>query len=342
MGTVCIILTWFILNSLIGEQHYGDTSENISTSSTGDYTSSIGVPTKEKPDITSIKNKYHQWQQDVMQDVRSLYPSSSTENTETSPVINREGCTVHFIDVGQGNAVIIESEGHFLLYDGGNYDTRNKLYQYMDMLGITRLDYLICSHYDADHIAACSYVLRDFEVDCVIEPDYKHDTTTYGYLIDAQEETQVPVKHPSVGDQFSLGDSSFMVICPVSYDYVEGNNNSVGIRLTNGIHSVLLTGDAELESELDFTEYADTYQIPLESDVLLCGHHGGNSSTSNMLLDRVKPQIAVISVGIDNEYGHPRQEVLDRLNARDASVYRTDQRGTIVIDLRDLSIFFEK
>ena len=245
-------------------------------------------------------------------------------------LLGANSATVHIIDVGQGNAILIQDHGHNLLYDCGNYDTSDYLVKYLRKQGVISFDYVVLSHYDADHCAAAPTIFEKFIVSSIIEPDYEHDTETYEHVMEAQR--FLDVKHPSIGDTYMLGDGIVTVICPTDYDFEEGNNNSVGIRYESNGHSILLTGDAEVESEYDFLEYDKEHDIELDSDIYLAGHHGSNSSSTNSLLDAVSPEIAVISVGKDNEYGHPKEEVLERLKEHGAEIYRTDEQGTIVFD----------
>lgn len=244
-----------------------------------------------------------------------------TADSTEQPSDPEGGMDVYFIDVGQGNAVLFQANGQNLLYDGGNWDTSEDVTQFLKEHGVTTLDYLVISHYDSDHCAGCIQVLEEFTVGQVLEPAYVHDSKTYEKLMETQKAAGVPVLSPEYHSTYSFGNGNFQIVCPVSYTYEESNNNSIGIRMVYGEKSFLLTGDAEMESEYDsFTE-------PMPTTVYLCGHHGSSSSTSEQLMKMVTPEIAVISVGADNEYGHPTEQTLTRIAG--CEIYRTDLDGTI-------------
>lgn len=242
--------------------------------------------------------------------------ASAPENTTLS---------VTFLDVGQGNCVIAESNGHYMLIDGGNSDHSSFVVSYLRNLGITTLDYVVISHYDADHLSGIIGVLNNYNVTKVISPDYESDTKTYNSYVSIMDEKNYTAIHPSIGDNFNLGNASFQIVAPTKYTYEDENNNSVGIRLTDGSHSFLILGDAESESESDLINDG----IDLSCDVYMVSHHGSSSSSTNALLDLIHPSIAVISVG-HNDYGHPTEQSLKRLRSHNISILRTDQDGTII------------
>ena len=160
-------------------------------------------------------------------------------------------------------------------------------------------------------------------------PDVANDTMTYEEVMDDIEKENVPVEHPKVGEEFGFGDATFTVLCPetdlVSSD--DTNDASVGIKLVHGENSFVMCGDASEKSE---SAMVKRFGSALECDVLKCGHHGSRTSTSEVFLKATNPTWAVISCGVDNSYGHPHQETLERLNNDDVQVYRTDLLGTII------------
>lgn len=248
---------------------------------------------------------------------------------ETAEATNGKS-SIHIIDVGQGNAVLIQADGCTLLYDGGNWDTKDVLMAYLKENNVYRLDYLVVSHYDADHCAGLVPVMEQMEVGMVLEPDYVHDSNTYQKLMETQQERGIVPVHPSIGDTYALGNGTFTVVCPVDYDYPDGNNCSVGIRFSYGSISCIMTGDAEWESEAEFTEYAGIYGIELKSNIYVAGHHGSASSSSDALMDAVCPDIVAVSAGTGNRYGHPAESTMERIKRWDVELYRTDMQGTIV------------
>lgn len=232
---------------------------------------------------------------------------------------------VHFLDVGEGLSVLVRSGEHTLLYDGGDRGASSFVVSYLQNQGITKLDYVVASHYDADHLNGLIGALHAFSVDTVLGPDYVHSSATYHSFLRALEEKNLAVIHPAVGDIYSLGDASFTILAPERITD-EPNNNSIAIRLVNGQNSFLLSGDAQSESEDDMCRSG----LTLHSDVICPGHHGSGDATSKQFLDYTQPSWAVISVGADNDYGHPHQETLRRLSDAGVTVLRTDELGTIV------------
>jgi len=250
-------------------------------------------------------------------------PNSNISTVASAPT--GTNLSVTFLDVGQGNCVIVESNGHYMLIDGGNSQYSSKVVSYLKDLGITTLDYIVISHYDADHLSGIIGVLNNYKVTKVISPDYESDTKTYGSYISIMNKKNYTAIHPSIGDEFNLGNATFKIVSPIKYSYEDENDNSVGIRLTDGSHSFLLLGDAEAQSESDILNSG----IDLSCDVYMVSHHGSSNSSTNALLDLAKPSIAVISVG-KNDYGHPTEQTLNRLLSHNISILRTDQDGTII------------
>ena len=232
---------------------------------------------------------------------------------------------VTFLNVGQGNCMIAESDGHYMMIDGGDNKHSSFVVSYCQNLGIEQFDYIVVSHYDADHLSGLVGVLLNFRVGTVLAPGYEADTKIYQSYLTALKTRQLTATVPAIGDTYMLGSASFTVVAPVSYAYDEENNNSIGIRMTDGYHSFLVLGDAQTKSEKDILETGEN----LKSDVYVVSHHGSSSSTSAALLQAVQPSYGVISVG-DNDYGHPTDKILDRLARYNVSVLRTDQDGTLI------------
>ena len=232
---------------------------------------------------------------------------------------------VHYLDVGQGLSVLVRSGDHALLYDGGDRSHSSFVVAYLKRQGITKLDYLIASHYDADHLSGLIGVLHTTQVDTVLGLDYVHTSKTYTSFQNAVTDSWNTVCHPTAGSDYQLGDAYFTVVGPIR-PYTDSNNNSIAIRIVNGDNSFLLTGDAEMQSEEDMCRSG----LNLYSDVICPGHHGSSNATTSLLLACTQPIWAVISVGAGNDYGHPHQETLQRLADAGVKVLRTDEHGTIV------------
>lgn len=235
--------------------------------------------------------------------------------------------SVTFLDVGQGNAVLVEQGGAYMLIDGGNRDYSSFVVSYLKEQGVEELAYVIASHYDADHLNGVVGALHAFSCGQVLAPDYVTDTRVYESFERVIKEQDIALAYPAVGDTYTLGDASFTVVCPKAYDPKEDNDNSVGIRLVYGDTSFLICGDAGKAEEQAMLDSG----VTLESDVYLASHHGSEGSSSEAFMRAVSPTAVVISAGAGNSYGHPTRTVLDRVKACGAALYRTDLQGTITV-----------
>ena len=268
--------------------------------------------------------------------------SGKTEKTESGTESKPEPkalLKIHFLDVGQGACALIESDGHYMLIDGGGRDSSSFTVSYLAQLGIEKFDYMVATHFDEDHIAGLIGVFNKFAVGTVLEPSYETDTSIYASFKEAEKKSGAEIIIPEPGKEYTLGDAEFTILAPkksISEEETEEekaaksqaeNNQSICILLKNGDNKVLFTGDAEQEEERYLVESGRD----IRADVYLVGHHGSSSSSSELLLDAVKPEYAVISCGTGNDYGHPTQEVLDRLWDKDVSVFRTDEQGNIIM-----------
>lgn len=235
--------------------------------------------------------------------------------------------SMHVIDVGQGLSLLFESDGHYLLYDGGDSDYSSKVVSYLQEQGVQTLDYVVASHYDADHLNGVVGALHAFEVDTVLAPDYETDTKIYQSFINTVVEKELDVIHPYAGVKYALGNSSFTVLAPEEEEYSDDNDYSIVLRFVCGKTSYLVSGDATTLSEEEMLAGG----LELDSDIYVAGHHGSASSSSQEFLDAVSPDIAVISCKENNQYQHPSQEVMERLQAAAVQVYRTDKQGDFEI-----------
>ena len=232
---------------------------------------------------------------------------------------------VHFIDVGQGLAILVQSGGENLLYDGGNRAHADEVVQYLKNQQVETIDYMISSHYDEDHLGGLVKCLDNFEVEHVLGSDYVHTSELFNTFMNTATAHAIIVEYPSVGDTYEFGTGSFTVMAPDGISQ-NSNDNSVVIRLVNGNNSFMFMGDAEETSEQDMISTG----MNLDCDVLSLGHHGSASSTTWDLLEASTPSWAVISCGQDNSYGHPSAETMGKLKDMDIPVFRTDDQGTII------------
>jgi beta-lactamase superfamily II metal-dependent hydrolase len=266
----------------------------------------------------------------------ALIASACVEEATPAPIVPPAGdvLTVAFLDIGQGDAILIRSPGGMtMLIDGGNSDKdgREVILPKLREWGADRLDVMVATHPDADHIGGLPFVLENFEVGSVALTGQVHTTQVYERFLTDIRDLQVSAIPVRTGTIIPFDSAvSVEVLGPDDrFVQVQGDNNnaSIVIRLTYGQASFMLTGDAEdAEETAILAGGAD-----LRSAVLKVGHHGSRSSTGEAFLSAVEPQIGVISAGEDNRYGHPHQDVLDRLSQHGVTIYRTDLSGTITI-----------
>lgn len=285
------------------------------------------APEKTTPEVTDMP-------EEVTPEVTDVPEATTVPEITVTPAVtdvseepeSYQELKVHFLDVGQGLAVFAQCGDQTLIYDGGDRKTSSFVVSYLQKQGVTTLDYVISSHYDADHVYGLIGCLRAFDVKKVISSDYQHDSETYKKFVQAVEEEGLAMEHPSVGTEYSFGSGSFTILAPEKAIPGESNKNSVVVKLVNGEQSFLLTGDAESSSEKAMCDSG----MDLSCDVLVPSHHGSATATSWEFLQETVPAYAVISCGSDNQYGHPDKDTMDKLQAMEISVYRTDKQGTVV------------
>jgi len=251
-------------------------------------------------------------------------PDIFTQKVHNNP---SEYLKVHFIDVGQGDSILIETTDSAMLIDAGENDQGDIVVGYLQSQDIENLDYVIGTHPHSDHIGGLDTVIQSFPIETIILPPVSHTTKTFEDVLDAVEEAGHQLTKPKVGDTYSLGNASFTIIAPNSEKYSELNNYSVGIKLDFYNNSFVFTGDAEKLAEKEMLENG----LNLSADVFKIAHHGSVSSNSDEFWDAIDPDIAVVSAGHNNTYDHPHTEVLQAVLERGIKLYRTDLQGTIVL-----------
>lgn len=234
---------------------------------------------------------------------------------------------VSFLDVGQGESIVVRSRGNTILIDGGDQGARGIVLEYLNDAEITRLCYVVATHPHSDHIGGLIPVLRDFEIGSLIKPDVPleaQDTRIHRNFLEAIYNHDVHVIHPAPGDRLTAGIIEMEVVAPPPGRH-SVNDMSVVLRMEHGGTSFLFTGDAEAASERWMVNNARI----LAACVLSVGHHGSRTSTTEIFLAAVAPEIAVISAGYNNRFGHPHVEVTSRLTLHGVEILRTDELGTI-------------
>ncbi len=250
------------------------------------------------------------------------------------------GLKVHFIDVGQGDSMLIQTpNGKAILVDAGENSEGEKIVEYLKAQGIRKLDVLVGTHPHEDHIGGMDLVVDSFDIGRIYMPKKSTTTKTFKDLLNAIKYKNLKVDTAMAGVGIDVDESvQISMIAPNSNDYEDLNNYSVVIKLTYNNTSFLLTGDAQNISEKEMLSKG----YNLKSDVLKVGHHGSHSSTTQKFLKAVSPEYAVISLAKENDYRHPHKETLKKLSDEKIQVFRTDESGTIIALSDGKTIKFEK
>ncbi|MBQ3264467.1 MAG: MBL fold metallo-hydrolase [Ruminococcus sp.] len=258
--------------------------------------------------------------------VTAIFASSCSQ--ASTPVAADEGSAkllVHFLDVGQGDSILLESDDEFVLIDGGERDCGDQVLRYIEDRGADELKYMIATHPHADHIGGLRPVVNGIEVENFITKSADCDTYSWTKLLRAVENNHVNTIEAQADDTYSFGSAELTVLAPLSVYPEDYNNASIVVMVTCGSIRFLLTGDAGRESEYEMLDRGEE----LSADVLKCGHHGSSDSTSDRFLKAVNPSFAVVSCGADNDYGHPHRETVQKLKTLGCPLLRTDETGTI-------------
>lgn len=248
------------------------------------------------------------------------------EEKEVQEVDNQ--LKVHFINVGQGDSTFIElPNGKNVLIDGGTRSNGQTVLEYLNDLKVETIDYLIATHPHEDHIGGLVNVVKEYNIGKIYMPDKAHTTIVFEDLLLAIQEKGYSIKKAQAGDVlFEEEGLSMKILAPSGMSGSNLNNYSVANRLVFRDTAFVFTGDAEQKSEKDMVESG----YDLEADVLKIGHHGGDTSSISSFLSAVNPDYGVISVGENNQYGHPHANVMNRLADHGIRTFRTDQDGTII------------
>ena len=241
---------------------------------------------------------------------------------------NMQGLSVEFIDVGQGDSTLIVCNGKSMLIDCGEKEYYRIIQSHLKEKGIEKIDYAVATHPHSDHIGSMDRIISDFEIGTFIMPSVSEkiisETEVYKRMRKALDENSINVQTLSAGDSFMLSEAEISVIGP-SGEYDNLNDTSLVLMLTYGESKFLFTGDIEEDGE----EAVLKSGADLKCDVLKVAHNGSDTSTCDEFLKKADPDIAVISVGAGNGYGHPNKKVIEKLLKSGAMIYRTDDDGTV-------------
>lgn len=246
-----------------------------------------------------------------------------TESSETGNL------TIHFIDVGQADAILLECDGEYMMVDGGNVADSSLVVSYLQTQGVTKLEAVVGTHAHEDHVGGLAGVLAVYETAAVYAPTRTYASQCFDNFVRYTDQQGLIITIPQPGDVIEFGGATATVLGPVK-SYADPNNTSIVLMVRYGDTSFLLTGDMETEAENDMLNFWGE-DFDWSADLLKVGHHGSDTSTGYRFLNAVMPQYGIISVGADNTYGHPCGAPLSKLKDAGVSVYRTDKMGNILV-----------
>jgi competence protein ComEC len=236
----------------------------------------------------------------------------------------------YFLDVGQGDSSVILFKDKVILIDAGETDQGDRVVSDLENLGVRKIDLLVATHPHSDHIGGMQKVLAAFTVGKVLDSGIPSTSSLYEHFLETVDEENIPYAVAEKGMTIDLDPSlGILVLSPPEERTGDDiNTNSIVLRISYGTVNLLYTGDATTAAEDAMMKTG----YPLTADILKVGHHGSSGSSSAAFLGRVDPEVAIISLGRDNDYGHPHQETLERLKAAGPLVFRTDQDGTVLVE----------
>lgn len=276
-----------------------------------------------------------------LENIQSMMDSSNkvTEIAPAQSPDSNDKLLVYYFDVGQGDSELIripDGSGNYfnMLIDSGDAEHTDAITAYLDGLEITKLDAVVVTHPHADHMGSMASIIERYAIDRFYMPRFPSEltptTVSYEKMLDALTAKNLGITVIKTGTVITTTDlASVTVLAPDDGDKSDNlNNYSAVIKVVFGDRTFLFMGDAE-EDELSQILQSG---YSLDSDVIKIGHHGSSDATNGALLEAVSPEIAVISCGTGNSYGHPHEETLDLLKKYNVTVYRTDLDGTVVIE----------
>ncbi|NLB01489.1 MAG: MBL fold metallo-hydrolase [Methanomicrobiales archaeon] len=235
---------------------------------------------------------------------------------------------VHFIDVGQGDSILVEFRDKAMLIDAGERKTGERVVAYLESQGVKRIDVMVATHAHSDHIGGLPTVISAFPVGQFVDAAQPHSTATYEKLLTLVEDQGIPYTAAERGKTIALDpDLEILILNPGARPLGDINEDSIVLKMTYGEISYLFTGDTGTPAE----ESMLSAGLDLDADVLKVGHHASRYASSAKFLSAVSPAISVIEVGAGNDYGHPHEEAVERLEATGSRIYRTDLDGTVIV-----------
>ncbi|MFJ8515843.1 MBL fold metallo-hydrolase [Lysinibacillus xylanilyticus] len=251
---------------------------------------------------------------------------TETLNEEKVSVTAGHEMRVHFIDVGQGDSIFIESpNGKTLLVDGGVKGAGQNVVSYLKELGVKKLDIVVATHPDADHIGGLIPVLNSIDIGQFYDSGKVHTSQTFEEMLTLIDTKNIPYNVPKTGDSIAFDDDINVKVLNANENATDNNDASIVLKIAYGNVSFLLTADAGVALEKEMM------QDDVKATILKAGHHGSNTSSSAEFIQAVHPEVTILSYGEGNKYGHPHAEVVERLQAIGSKIYATAEAGTVIV-----------
>ncbi|MED3801364.1 MBL fold metallo-hydrolase [Lysinibacillus xylanilyticus] len=251
---------------------------------------------------------------------------TETLNEEKVSVTAGHEMRVHFIDVGQGDSILIESpNGKTMLVDGGVKGAGQNVVSYLKELGVKKLDIVVATHPDADHIGGLIPVLNSIDIGQFYDSGKVHTSQTFEEMLTLIDTKNIPYNVPKTGDSIAFDDDINVKVLNANENATDNNDASIVLKIAYGNVSFLLTADAGVSLEKEMM------QDDVKATILKAGHHGSNTSSSAEFIKAVHPEVTILSYGEGNKYGHPHAEVVERLQAIGSKIYATAEVGTVIV-----------
>lgn len=254
-------------------------------------------------------------------------PVDKVETETVKSAVSGLEMKVHFLDVGQGDSILIQSpNGKTMLIDAGIKSQGEKVVNYMNEQGIKELDYMVATHPHADHIGGLLTVMDNLEVHEFVDSGHVHTTNMYYNMLEEIDNKDIKFTVPEIGDVMDFDKDVTVTVMNAGENAKDENGASIVLKIEYGDVSFMMTGDADSSVEKEMMKKFD-----VKSTYLKAGHHGSNTSSSVEFLNEVKPEGTILSYKENNQYGHPHDEILDRLKAVNSDIYSTSLSGDIVV-----------
>lgn len=266
-------------------------------------------------------------------------PNISNSQTQEQPTEVTGELNLHMIDVGQADSFLFVKGDEVALVDCGTRSTGKDAVEYIKSLGITRIDYVFGTHPHDDHMGGMYDIITNFEIGKIIIPQVKEGQVTANWYIKLMKqivERNYEVEYSKTGNEYSLGDAKIQIVWQSELEQDNVNNYSNIIKVCFGDMDVLMTGDAETEIEEEVLRSG----VQIDAEILKVGHHGSDTSSSDIFLDDVNPDYGLISCKVGNKYEHPTKDTIEKLQQREVEVYRTDECGTVIATITPSGVTF--